>query len=121
MNIELRDYQLRHIKAIRDALKSGHRKLLIVAPTGAGKATIAAYITKMAVDKGSRVFFYVHKRELVHNFVGRLKSQFGLESGIIMAGEKKLLALFRPAVYKPWQDERNIQRRIFCMWMRHIG
>jgi superfamily II DNA or RNA helicase len=42
----------------------------------------------MAVEKGKRCLFVVHSKELVEQFADRLKNQFGVNSGVIMAGVK---------------------------------
>jgi superfamily II DNA or RNA helicase len=42
-----------------------------------------------AIQRGKRCAFMVHRKELVDQFAGRLKSQFGVSSGIVMPGHKQ--------------------------------
>lgn len=58
---------------------------LLVCGTGAGKTTIAAEIIRLAVARGRRAVFLVHRRELVDQAVERL-AQFGIRAGRILAG-----------------------------------
>jgi DNA repair protein RadD len=80
---QLRPYQSTAILEARDALRI-HRRVLIVAPTGAGKTTIAAEIIRRAVERGGRVWFLAHRAELITQASARL-DQFGINHGVIMA------------------------------------
>lgn len=84
--VQLRDYQIRAINQLYDAIRSGNRRLLWVLPTGAGKSSIAAYFVKKCIEKEKRVLFFVHSKELVDQFAERLRNQFHVLSGVIMAG-----------------------------------
>jgi superfamily II DNA or RNA helicase len=79
----LRPYQNQAILEARDALRS-HRRVLIVAPTGAGKTTVAAEIIRLTVSRGGRVWFLAHRKELIDQASQRL-DQFQIPHGIIMA------------------------------------
>jgi len=79
----LRPYQSQAILEARDALRV-HRRVLIVAPTGAGKTTIAADIIRRAVERGGVVWFLAHRKELIDQASARL-DQFGIAHGVIMA------------------------------------
>ena len=46
MTIQLRPYQLRANAEIREAMKRGHRRVLLVAPTGYGKTAAASEIMR---------------------------------------------------------------------------
>lgn len=71
MSVIARDYQIRAIDGARRAIREGRRAPLIVAPTGAGKTTIASlivsgHIAKAAAGgKAARVVWLAHRRELV--------------------------------------------------------
>lgn len=56
------------------------------AATGAGKTAMACMIAESAVEKGKRVLFLAHRRELVNQAANKLRS-IGIRCGIIMAGE----------------------------------
>jgi superfamily II DNA or RNA helicase len=62
------------------------RRILIVSPTGSGKTVIGTDIIKEYVDRGQKVMFVVHRRELVFQALAELKAA-GLWCGVIMAGE----------------------------------
>jgi superfamily II DNA or RNA helicase len=68
----LRPYQAEVIERIDAAIAAGYRRLLVVAPTGAGKTVIAAAITSAAVEDGRRVLFLAHRRELITQASGKL-------------------------------------------------
>jgi superfamily II DNA or RNA helicase len=82
----LRDYQDLAIDKVRQAIRAGFRKILIVAPTGAGKTVIAAQIVKLAAEKARRSMFLAHRRELIYQCAGKLVD-FGVDHGLLMAGE----------------------------------
>lgn len=84
--MKLRDYQLEVIDGLRREIGRGAKRILLQAPTGAGKTVIAAEIIEKAADKGKRVLFLAHRRELVKQCESKLFS-FGVDHGIIMAGE----------------------------------
>ena len=60
----LREYQKDVIERVRQAYRSGRRAPCIVLPCGGGKSVIAAEIAKKATQKGNRVLFIVHRKEL---------------------------------------------------------
>jgi superfamily II DNA or RNA helicase len=89
--VRLRPYQENTVHEVQTRLAAGVRRLIIVAPTGSGKTTIAAFIIAQAVAKGSRVLFMAHRRELITQAYDRL-AQLGLSEdqlGILMAGERR--------------------------------
>ena len=87
----LRPYQIEAINAARQAMKSGKKAVLLVAFCGAGKTVMAAEVIRSAVSLGSRTLFLAHRRELIRQTQDKLRS-FGVEPGIIMAGERMDLA-----------------------------
>lgn len=84
----LRGYQEKAIDCLRSGIRAGHRRLLLVSPTGSGKTQIAAEMIRGAVSKGHRVLVVAHRRELIYQVQDRLKRDHALESGTIMAGHK---------------------------------
>jgi superfamily II DNA or RNA helicase len=83
--ITLREYQQELVGRIRDAFRRGVRRLLIVAPTGAGKTTVFSYISHGASKKGNQVMITVHRSELIDQASKTLRA-FGVPHGIIAAG-----------------------------------
>lgn len=84
--ITLWDFQEEVIEACRDAISRGYRSLLIVAPTGSGKTVIGAAMIKSADEKRKQSMFLAHRRELIKQTARKLWD-FGVQHGIIMAGE----------------------------------
>ena len=62
---ELRPHQLRAVSETRRAVAAGSKSILLVAPAGSGKTTIAASIGGGTVKKGRRLAWFAHTRELV--------------------------------------------------------
>jgi superfamily II DNA or RNA helicase len=83
--LDLRDYQAAFIADFNRELLRGQRKIMGVAPTGAGKTVIAAAIARQAAAASQRVLFLVHRRELVSQSSQKLYD-VGLDHGIIAAG-----------------------------------
>jgi len=63
--MNLRPYQTELITAIRLQYQLGHRKVLAVLPTGAGKTVCFSHIAQSAAKKGNRVLIAVHRQELL--------------------------------------------------------
>lgn len=86
--IELRDYQQDALRTLRDRIAMGKRRICLVAPTGAGKTTIAGAMIYGVMAKGRRAIFLAHRKELINQCSDRL-TQFGVPHGIIKAGDKR--------------------------------
>jgi superfamily II DNA or RNA helicase len=86
----LRDYQLNSLNEVRRRVRSGERSVLLCAPTGAGKTTIAASLIESATGKGNGVLFLAHRKELIDQCSARL-DQHSVPHGIIMAKHPRWL------------------------------
>lgn len=64
MNIELRPYQLALKNKTREDFKT-HKRVILLAPCGGGKTVIASSIMQDAINKGKKVWFIVHRAELM--------------------------------------------------------
>src|SRR5436309_2305696 len=62
--LTLRPYQQRGLDMARAAFRAGKRRVLLVAPTGAGKTILFSAIVAGHLEKGGRVLVVVHRREL---------------------------------------------------------
>ena len=82
----LRDYQRDLFDRVRAARARGARRIVVQAPTGAGKTSWFAFVAKQAVEKGSKVFCLVHRRRLVEQISSRFE-EFEVPHGVIMRGE----------------------------------
>jgi DNA repair protein RadD len=85
--MNLREYQTDAITKLRQSFSAGKRRVILQATTGSGKTVIASDIIRRATEKGSKVLFLAHRRELVNQCSEKLKA-FGVEHGVIMAGEQ---------------------------------
>jgi DNA repair protein RadD len=81
----LRYYQTDLLNRARAAFKAGHRRVLMVAPTGAGKTVLAASMLGGAAKKRNTSMFLVHRRELLKQTSATFR-QVGIDHGIIGAG-----------------------------------
>jgi superfamily II DNA or RNA helicase len=70
--MELREYQKNIIQETRKNLLQ-HKKICIQAPCGSGKSVILAKIIKDTTNKGNRVLFLVHRKELIEQIYNTLK------------------------------------------------
>ncbi len=89
--IRLRAYQVRAIQLLEELLAGDKRHLLLVAPTGSGKTTIAAQLVYAAWTAGKRCLFLAHRRELVNQAYKRLLD-FGIpeqQLGVLMASDDR--------------------------------
>lgn len=82
MKIELRDYQTAAFDKAREHIKNGKRRIMIVAPCGAGKTVIASAIMEMARDKGNRATFVVDRLSLLGQS-SETFDRYGLRHGVI--------------------------------------
>lgn len=83
--VELRPYQTEVIAKVDAAVAEGKRRILLVAPTGAGKTIVATAIIKAAVERRGRVLFLSHRRELQVQAHSKL-FEIGVDAGVIQAG-----------------------------------
>lgn len=88
---ELRPYQTRAVDHVLERERAGVRRLLVVAPTGAGKATLAAELALQFAIAEKRVLFVAHRRELILQAYRRF-ADHGIperELGVIMADDPR--------------------------------
>ncbi len=88
MSTALRDYQSTALEVLREGIRKGVRRQLLVLSTGAGKGTLLAFMQAGAAQRDLDVLFMVARRQLVHEFSHRLSSQFGVKHSVVMAGVK---------------------------------
>lgn len=83
--VTLRDYQMESVRRARAGAASGHRAQVLMAPAGAGKTEIAAYMLQEAARKFSKALFIVDRVVLVDQTSERL-DRYGIPHGVIQAG-----------------------------------
>ena len=83
--VTLRDYQSRAVTEVLQKLDEGAAKrIMLVAPTGAGKTVMAAALVQNLVSRSLRVLFLAHRIELIEQAIARL----GVPCGAIVAGSR---------------------------------
>lgn len=85
--IELRDYQMNGIAAIRMFFAKSGKHVILQAPTGAGKTVMFSYIAENAAKKNKKVLIITDRIELLSQTGGTLE-QFGIKPYLIRAGSK---------------------------------
>jgi DNA repair protein RadD len=83
--IQLFDYQAEKVDEVFQLIAEGHRRILLVSPTGSGKTVVASeIIRRLNVDR-KEVLFIDHLREITKQTSKKL-NDFGVFNGIIQAG-----------------------------------
>ncbi|OBU53830.1 DEAD/DEAH box helicase [Stenotrophomonas maltophilia] len=93
MTVSLRPYQAAAFERAREAIRSGARRILIVAPTGSGKTVLASALMEMARQKGNRASFVVDRLSLIQQ-TSQTFDRYGLHHGVIQGGHPR---------WAPWQ------------------
>jgi len=86
--MELRSYQTAAIESARVARRLGHRRILLCAPTGAGKTVIATAIIQSALQYDQSVLVIAHRQELVNQFYVALQ-RLGITAGIMRGQDER--------------------------------
>ncbi len=81
----LRPYQIEAFEAVRAEIRAGKKRIILVAPTGAGKTTLAAHLILSAIKRGSHCIFLARREELIQQCSERLR-EHGVPHGIIKSG-----------------------------------
>jgi DNA repair protein RadD len=78
------DYQLKAVESVRAAFSEGLKRVVVQAPTGAGKTVILLLIAAACVANKKRVLFVVHLNEILDDFVDRANAwgQFQIGSDV---------------------------------------
>lgn len=70
--VTLRDYQREAALKVLDEVAAGHRRVLLVAPTGSGKTIMFSALAAAFHATGHRVLVVAHRRELIAQAVEKL-------------------------------------------------
>ena len=84
-SMELRPYQAAALEAVREAYRAGHRRVLVVMPTGTGKTVLFAEISRLA--KGP-VLVLAHRQELVEQARAKISAWCDDVVAVEMAGRR---------------------------------
>lgn len=80
--ITLRPYQQDAVASLRASIAAGHRRPLLVAPTGAGKTVMFSAMVARTASLGKRATILVHRSELIDQ-VSETLQRFDVPHGII--------------------------------------
>lgn len=81
----LRPHQQDAIDNVRQAYREGHRRIVLQAPTGAGKTLMGTAMIYAALQKGGRVIFTVPAISLINQTVLALRKEGIEEVGVMQA------------------------------------
>lgn len=96
--MELRPYQQEAKTAVFREWEQGHKKTLLVLPTGTGKTIVFAKITEDCVRNGGRVLILAHRGELLEQAADKLEKATGLKSAVEKAEQSSLNSWYRVTV-----------------------
>ena len=88
MDICLRPYQQQLIDDVGYEYSEGRRRVCAVAPCGAGKTIMTAWMARGTVLSGRRAIFMVHRQELIEQTSATFTAM-GIRHGLIAAGAAK--------------------------------
>ena len=94
--ISLRPYQADAIENLRNGIRAGKRRLLLVAGTGAGKTLTSAHLLQEADRKGSYALFIVDRVALVDQ-TSAVFDEYGIQHGIVQG------------INSRWTPRENVQ------------
>ena len=109
---ELRPYQAEAKEAILKAWEEGHRKTLLVLPTGCGKTVVFSSVVENQVKKGHRVLIMAHRGELLDQAAEKLLVSAGIHS-VLEKAESSSLGSFIPVTVGSVQSlsqEKRLER-----------
>ena len=96
--VTLRPYQAESIAAIEGEWAKGHRRTLLVLPTGCGKTIVFCKLTEGRVRAGERVLILAHRGELLQQAADKLLKATGLRCAVEKAEESCLDSWYRVTV-----------------------
>ncbi len=85
----LRPRQEAAINAIRQAVREGHKRIILQAPCGSGKTIISSHIIAYALDKGRRPLFCVPRLSLILQTIKKLEAQGIRDIGVIQGEHER--------------------------------
>ena len=88
--ISLRPYQNQFIDDVRSEFRQNHRRVVGVAPCGAGKTIMTGWMIREVERRGKRAIFFVHRHELIKQ-TSETFERLGISHGIVSSGYKMQL------------------------------
>jgi DNA repair protein RadD len=85
----MRAWQQRTVEQIRQAIREGHRRIVVQSPTGAGKTLLAAHLFAGSIAKGKRPMFTVPDITLVEQTLKSFERVGIHDVGVIQAQHER--------------------------------
>lgn len=86
--MQLRPYQERVIPRIRESIRRGNRRILVVSPTGSGKTVLFSHMATETANNHKSALILAHRREIISQTSKKLDA-YGCGHGILMAGHRR--------------------------------
>lgn len=115
--IKLRDYQQKAVDDIRNSFSKGLKKVIVSAPTGAGKTIIFSYVAQNVAAKRKKVLILTDRFELLTQTGGAIKS-FGINPYYIQAGTKYLNKQNEVFVAMAQTLRRRVDQKLWINWIK---
>lgn len=96
--MNLRPYQFDLFNAMRRSLATGHRRIMCVAPCGAGKSVIMQAVVESAQIKNNTVMILAHRQEIVDQLAERMKPYGNATVMMMQTAVRRLDALPTPSI-----------------------
>ena len=88
--MQLRPYQIQAKNAVLSEWSEGHRKTLLVLPTGTGKTVVFAKVVEDRVNSGGRALVLAHRGELLSQAADKIMVASGMECALEKAESTSL-------------------------------
>lgn len=82
---QLRSYQQETIDKVYQSMRAGHRRIVVQQPPRVGKTVIMAEIARRTTEKGNRVMFIIHRKEVLEQAIETFKLQ-GVDMSLATMG-----------------------------------
>lgn len=92
--MKLRPYQTQAKDAVLSEWDKGHRKTLLVLPTGTGKTVVFAKVVENRVNRGGRALILAHRGELLTQAADKIRAAAGIECALEKAESTSLGSMF---------------------------
>jgi superfamily II DNA or RNA helicase len=108
--MKLRSYQTESIDAVYAAWDKGETRAAVILPTGAGKTVIFSELCRQLECRKKRVVILVHREELVHQTVAKLKAMGCQSVGVVKGPKDETWARIVVATVQTLYNERRLNR-----------
>jgi superfamily II DNA or RNA helicase len=86
--LSLRGYQQKSFAEVRQHIREGKKRILLVAPTGSGKTVTSSHLIAGAHKKGNEAMFLAHRREIIYQTADKLRDA-EIEFNMVLSGHKR--------------------------------